>query len=49
MGSKIRGGSAERDVLRVIDNREHVVYATADLVEALAAPLPRLRLLATRR
>ncbi len=39
----------ERDVLLVIDNCEHVVSAVADLVEALTARLPRLRVLATSR
>jgi predicted ATPase len=40
---------AERDVLLAIDNCEHVVSAVADLVEALTARLPRLRVLATSR
>jgi predicted ATPase len=40
---------SERDVLLVIDNCEHVVSAVADLVEALTARLPRLRILATSR
>ena len=40
---------AERDVLLVIDNCEHVVSAVADLVDALTARLPRLRVLATSR
>jgi predicted ATPase len=39
----------ERDVLLVIDNCEHVVSTVADLVEALTARLPRLRVLATSR
>lgn len=39
----------ERDVLLVIDNCEHVVSAVADLVSALTARLPRLRVLATSR
>lgn len=39
----------ERDVLLVIDNCEHVVSAVADLVEALTARLPQLRVLATSR
>jgi len=39
----------ERDLLLVIDNCEHVVSAVADLVEALTARLPRLRVLATSR
>jgi len=39
----------ERDVLLVIDNCEHVVSAVADLVEALTARLPSLRVLATSR
>ena len=40
---------AERDVLIVLDNCEHVVSAVADLVEGLTARLPRLRVLATSR
>jgi predicted ATPase len=40
---------AERDVLLVLDNCEHVVSAVADLVEVLTARLPRLRVLATSR
>jgi predicted ATPase len=40
---------AERDVLVVLDNCEHVVSAVADLVEGLTARLPRLRVLATSR
>ncbi len=40
---------AERDVLLVLDNCEHVVSAVADLVEGLIARLPRLRVLATSR
>ena len=40
---------AERDVLLVLDNCEHVVAAVADLVDALTARLPRLRVLATSR
>jgi len=40
---------AERDVLLVIDNCEHVVSAVADLVDALTARLSRLRVLATSR
>src|SRR3954452_7478967 len=40
---------AERDVLLVLDNCEHVVSAVADLVESLTARLPRLRVLATSR
>jgi ketosteroid isomerase-like protein len=39
----------ERDVLLVLDNCEHVVTAVADLVDALTARLPRLRVLATSR
>lgn len=39
----------DRDVLLVIDNCEHVVSAVADLVDALTARLPRLRVLATSR
>jgi predicted ATPase len=40
---------AERDVLLVLDNCEHVVSSVADLVEGLTARLPRLRVLATSR
>lgn len=40
---------ADRDVLLVLDNCEHVVSAVADLVEGLIARLPRLRVLATSR
>lgn len=40
---------AERDVLLVLDNCEHVASAVADLVEALTARLPRLHVLATSR
>ena len=40
---------ADRDVLLVLDNCEHVVSAVADLVEDLTARLPRLRVLATSR
>jgi predicted ATPase len=40
---------AERDVLLVLDNCEHVASAVADLVEGLTARLPRLRVLATSR
>ena len=40
---------AERDVLLVLDNCEHVVAAVADLVESLTARLPRLHVLATSR
>jgi predicted ATPase len=40
---------AERDVLLVLDNCEHLVSAVADLVEELTARLPRLHLLATSR
>ncbi len=40
---------AERDVLVVLDNCEHVVSAVADLVEDLTARLPRLHVLATSR
>ena len=40
---------AERDVLLVLDNCEHVVSAVAELVEGLTARLPRLRVLATSR
>jgi predicted ATPase len=39
----------DRDVLLVIDNCEHVLSAVADLVDALTARLPRLRVLATSR
>lgn len=40
---------AERDVLLLLDNCEHVTSAAADLVDALTARLPRLRVLATSR
>jgi predicted ATPase len=40
---------ADRDVLLVIDNCEHVISSIADLVDALTARLPRLRVLATSR
>jgi predicted ATPase len=40
---------AERDVLLVLDNCEHVVSAVADLVDGLTTRLPRLRVLATSR
>jgi predicted ATPase len=40
---------ADRDVLLVIDNCEHVLSAVADLIDALTARLPRLRVLATSR
>jgi predicted ATPase len=40
---------AERDVLLILDNCEHMVSAVADLVESLVARLPRLRVLATSR
>ena len=40
---------AERDVLLVLDNCEHVASAVADLVEGLTARLPRIRVLATSR
>jgi predicted ATPase len=40
---------ADRDVLLLIDNCEHVVSAVADLVDGLTARLPRLRVLATSR
>jgi predicted ATPase len=40
---------SERDALLVIDNCEHVVSAVADLVAALTARLPHLRVLATSR
>lgn len=40
---------ADRDVLLVLDNCEHVVSAVADLVEDLTARLPRLHILATSR
>ena len=40
---------AERDVLLVLDNCEHVTSAVADLVDALTVRLPRLRVLATSR
>jgi predicted ATPase len=40
---------ADRDVLLVLDNCEHVVSAVAELVEDLSARLPRLHVLATSR
>lgn len=40
---------AERDVLLLFDNCEHVTSAVADLVDTLTARLPRLRVLATSR
>src|SRR5688572_6756228 len=40
---------ADRDVLLVLDNCEHVVSAVADLVDGLTARLPRLHVLATSR
>jgi predicted ATPase len=40
---------AERDVLLLLDNCEHVTSRVADLVDALTARLPRLRVLATSR
>jgi predicted ATPase len=40
---------ADRDVLLVLDNCEHVVSAVAELVEDLTARLPRLHVLATSR
>jgi predicted ATPase len=40
---------ADRDVLLVLDNCEHVVSAVAELVEDLTARLPRLSVLATSR
>jgi predicted ATPase len=40
---------ANRDVLLVLDNCEHVVSAVAELVEDLTARLPRLHVLATSR
>jgi predicted ATPase len=40
---------ADRDVLLVLDNCEHVVSAVAELVEDLTARLPRVRVLATSR
>jgi predicted ATPase len=45
----LTGWLAERDVLLVLDNCEHVVSAVADLVDGLTARLPRLRVLATSR
>jgi predicted ATPase len=40
---------ADRDVLLVLDNCEHVVSAVAELVEDLTGRLPRLHVLATSR
>lgn len=39
----------DKELLLVLDNCEHVVGAVADLVDALTARLPRLRILATSR
>jgi predicted ATPase/DNA-binding winged helix-turn-helix (wHTH) protein len=39
----------DKDLLLMLDNCEHVVDAVADLVDALTARLPRLRVLATSR
>ncbi len=40
---------ADRDLLLVLDNCEHVVSAVAQLVDELTAQLPRLHVLATSR
>ena len=40
---------ADKDVLLVLDNCEHLVSAAAELVDSLTAQLPRLRILATSR
>jgi predicted ATPase len=40
---------ADRDVLLVLDNCEHLVSAVAELVEELTGRLPRLHVLATSR
>jgi predicted ATPase len=40
---------ADRDVLLVLDNCEHVVSAVAELIEDLTTRLPRLHVLATSR
>lgn len=40
---------ADRDVLLVLDNCEHVLSPAADLIEGLTARLPRLHVLATSR
>jgi non-specific serine/threonine protein kinase len=40
---------ADKDVLLVLDNCEHLVSAVADLVDSLTSQLPRLRVLATSR
>lgn len=45
----LTGWLAERDLLLVLDNCEHVVSAVAQLVEELIARLPRLHVLATSR
>ncbi len=45
----IIGWLADKDVLLVLDNCEHVVSAVADLVDSLTTRLPRLRILATSR
>jgi predicted ATPase len=45
----LAGWLADRDVLLVLDNCEHVLSAAADLVDGLTAQLPRLHVLATSR
>jgi predicted ATPase len=45
----LAGWLADRDVLLLLDNCEHVVSAVAELVEDLTARLPRLHVLATSR
>lgn len=40
---------ADKDILLVLDNCEHLVAAVADLVDWLTSQLPRLRILATSR
>jgi predicted ATPase len=45
----LAGWLADRDVLLVLDNCEHVVSAVAELVEDLTERLPQLHVLATSR
>ena len=47
--TRCRDGLADRDLLLVLDNCEHVVSAVVQLVEELIARLPGLHVLATSR
>lgn len=49
MAERLADHLADRGVLLVLDNCEHVVEACAGLVEALLRACPRLRILATSR